>query len=59
MIWLAITCSNDLIELIYNSCEGKMNDVTMLQKLKLQNRLKNLLKGRRKLQLYDDKTYIY
>jgi len=59
MIWLVITCSNDLIESIYDFCEDKMNDVTMLQKFKLQNRLKTLLKDRRKLQLYDDKVYIY
>ncbi len=59
MIWLAITCSNDLIESIYDFCENKMNDVTMLQKSRLQNQLKNLLKGRRKLQLYDNKIYIY
>jgi hypothetical protein len=31
----------------------------MLQKFKLQDRLKILLKDRRKLQLYDDKVYIY
>jgi len=31
----------------------------MLQKFKLQNRLKTLLKDRRKLQLYDNKVYIY
>jgi len=36
-----------------------MNDVTMLQKFGLQNRLKTLLKDRRKLQLYGDKVYIY
>ncbi len=30
MIWLVITYSNDLIESIYDFCEGKMNDVTML-----------------------------
>jgi hypothetical protein len=59
MIWLAITCSNDLIESIYGSCEDKMNDVTMLQKFELQDRLKTLLKDRRKLQLYDDKAYIH
>jgi len=59
MIWLAITCSNDLIGSIYDSCEGKMNDVTMLQKFGLQDRLKTLLKDRRKLQLYGDKAYIH
>jgi len=59
MIWLVIICLNDLIKLIYDFCENKMNDVTMLQKFKLQNQLKNLFKNRRKLQLYDDKTYIY
>ncbi len=59
MMWLAITCSNDLIGSIYDLYEGKMNDVTMLQKLGLQDRFKNLFKGRRKLQLYDDKAYIH
>ena len=49
MIYLAITCSNDLIKLIYDFCENKINNITMLQKSKLQNRLKNLLKDRRKL----------
>jgi len=37
MIWLIIIYSNDLIKLIYDSCEDKINDVTMLQKFKLQN----------------------
>ncbi len=59
MVWLAITCLNDLIESIHDLCEGKMNDVTMLQKSGLQDRLKTLLKDRRKLQLYDDKAYIH
>ncbi len=59
MIWLIIIYSNDLIESIYDFCKDKMNDVTMLQKFELQNRLKILLKDRRKLQLYNDKVYIY
>jgi len=59
MVWLAITCPDGLIGSIYGPCEGKMNDVTMLQKSGLQNRLKNLFKGRRKLQLYGDKAYIH
>jgi len=50
---------NDLIKSIYDFCEDKMNDVTMLQKYELQNRLKTLFKDRRKLQLYDNKVYIY
>jgi len=31
----------------------------MLQKFRLQNRLKTLLKDRRKLQLYNNKIYFY
>jgi len=49
IIQLAIICSNNLIESIYNSCESKINNITMLQKFKLQNRLRNLFKNRRKL----------
>jgi len=59
IVWLIIIYSNDLIESIYDFCEDKINDVTMLQKFELQNRLKTLLKDRRKLQLYNDKIYIY
>ena len=59
MVWLAITCPDGLIGSIYGSYEGKINDVTMLQKSGLQNRFKNLFKGRRKLQLYGDKAYIH
>ncbi len=53
MIWLVITCSNDLIESIYDFCEDKINDVTMLQKFELQNRLKTLLKDRKKASIVE------
>lgn len=59
MVWLAITCPDGLIGSVYGSCEGKMSDVTMLQKSGLFSRLKTLFEGKRKLFLYGDKAYIH
>jgi len=59
MGWLAITCPDGLIGSFYGPFEGKMNDIVMLQKSGISQRLRDLFYGRRQYDLFGDKAYVH
>ena len=57
---MAVTCSNDLINIYSNPYEGKITDVKMFKKSGIIDRLDQIFRKKlKRYYLFDNKTYIY